>query len=173
VGQAREHGLWVCGSAPEVQPGDDLPANTLILAAPDGALTRYAKIHPFTYGGEHEKYAAGSTHVTVEIEGVRCSLFVCYDLRFADEFWALAPTTDCYIVVANWPAPRRDHWRTLLRAVPSRTRRTWSASIESGAAGGWSTPATTVIGPLGDVMWKPKAARARRCWWPRSTPRSR
>jgi predicted amidohydrolase len=43
-------------------------------------------------------------------------VFICYDLRFADEFWALAHETDLYVVVANWPAPRREHWRTLLRA---------------------------------------------------------
>ena len=41
---------------------------------------------------------------------------MCYDLRFADEFWALADTTDCYVVPANWPAARREHWMTLLRA---------------------------------------------------------
>jgi predicted amidohydrolase len=116
VEQATRRGVWVCGSAPEVQPGDELPSNTLILAAPDGAVTRYCKIHPFSYGGEQEKYAAGSERVTVDVEGVRCSLFVCYDLRFADEFWAVAHHTDCYVVVANWPAARRDHWRTLLRA---------------------------------------------------------
>ena len=99
VDQAQTHGLWVCGSVPEVQPGDDRPSNCLVLAAPDGAVHRYRKIHPFTYGGEHEKYAAGDTRVTVDIEGVRCSLFVCYDLRFADEFWALAADTDCYVIV--------------------------------------------------------------------------
>src|SRR5439155_25617782 len=103
VAQAAANAVWVCGSAPEVQPGDDLPSNTLLLAAPDGAVTRYTKIHPFTYGGEHEKYAAGADRVTVDVEGFRCSLFVCYDLRFADEFWALAGGTDCYVVVANWP----------------------------------------------------------------------
>jgi predicted amidohydrolase len=116
VEQASEHGVWVCGSVPEVQPRDALPSNTLLLAAPDGATQRYRKIHPFTYGGEHEQYAAGDTHLTVDVDGVRCSFFVCYDLRFADEFWGLAADTDCYVVVANWPAPRRDHWRTLLRA---------------------------------------------------------
>jgi omega-amidase len=114
--QATRRGIWVCGSAPEVQPGDSLPSNTLILAAPDGSVTRYCKIHPFSYGGEHEKYAAGTQRVTVDVEGVKCSLFVCYDLRFADEFWAVADDTDCYVVVANWPAARREHWRTLLRA---------------------------------------------------------
>jgi predicted amidohydrolase len=43
-------------------------------------------------------------------------LFVCYDLRFADEMWALAHDTDCYVLVANWPESRRHHWRTLLVA---------------------------------------------------------
>ena len=112
------HGVWVCGSAPEVQPGDDRPSNTLVLAgARRRRSTATRKIHPFTYGGEHEQYARrrrSSSPSTSTASG--CSLFVCYDLRFADEFWALAADTDCYVVVANWPAPRRDHWRTLLRA---------------------------------------------------------
>jgi predicted amidohydrolase len=52
----------------------------------------------------------------VDIDGVRCSFFVCYDLRFADEFWTLAQQTDCYVLPANWPAARREHWMALLRA---------------------------------------------------------
>jgi predicted amidohydrolase len=52
----------------------------------------------------------------VDVEGLRVSLFVCYDLRFADEFWTVGAGTDLYVVVANWPEPRREHWRTLLRA---------------------------------------------------------
>jgi predicted amidohydrolase len=77
---------------------------------------RYAKIHPFSYAHEHEHYAAGDRHVTVVVEGLRVTLFVCYDLRFADEFWACAEDTDVYLVPANWPEPRREHWRALLRA---------------------------------------------------------
>ena len=92
------------------------PRNVAVLAAPDGTVHRYAKIHPFSYAGEHERYDAGTEFLTVDVEGLRVSLFVCYDLRFADEFWALGPGTDLYVVVANWPAPRREHWRTLLRA---------------------------------------------------------
>jgi predicted amidohydrolase len=86
------------------------------LAGPDGTMLRYRKIHPFSFAGEHNHYEAGDKHVTVMVEGVRLSLFVCYDLRFADEFWALAGDTDCYVVVANWPAARREHWNTLVRA---------------------------------------------------------
>jgi predicted amidohydrolase len=114
--QAVAHGIWVCGSVPEHVPGTPLPTNCLVLAGPAGERYRYHKIHPFTYAREHERYGAGTAPLTVDVERARVSLFVCYDLRFADEFWALANDTDLYVVVANWPAPRREHWRTLLRA---------------------------------------------------------
>jgi predicted amidohydrolase len=114
--QARTHGLWVCGSVPERPEGSSLPYNTAVLAGPDGQMHRYRKIHPFTYSGEHEHFHAGDAFLTVEVEGVRVSVFVCYDLRFADEFWAVAAQTDCYVVPANWPDSRRSHWTALLKA---------------------------------------------------------
>ena len=117
-GQAKEHGIWVGGTCPEVPDGGDpqRPFNSFVLAGPDGTTHRYRKIHPFTYGREHERFSAGDQFVTVTIDGLRISLFVCYDLRFADEFWQLATGTDVYLVPANWPAPRRLHWQTLLQA---------------------------------------------------------
>jgi len=116
IDQARTHKVWVCASVPERTDANDHPFNQLVLAAPDGSTYRYAKIHPFTYGREHEHYSSGDNFLTVEIDDVRCSFFVCYDLRFADEFWVLAPKTDCYVLPANWPASRREHWLALLRA---------------------------------------------------------
>jgi omega-amidase len=114
--QARRHRLWIAGSVPELPPGGERPFNTLILAGPGGEIVRYRKIHPFTYAGEDRHYAAGDERVTAEVEGVRCTLFVCYDLRFADEFWKTAAATDAYLVVANWPERRRSHWTSLLSA---------------------------------------------------------
>jgi predicted amidohydrolase len=116
VEQARSNDVWVCGSLPELVDDQDRPYNRLVLAAPDGTVHRYAKIHPFTYAGEEKHYAAGDRHVVVDVEGVRVGLFVCYDLRFADEFWAMAHDVDAYVVPANWPESRREHWRTLLVA---------------------------------------------------------
>lgn len=114
--QAREHGLWIGGSLPEIEEVADRPTNTLVLAGPGGEIFRYRKIHPFSFAGEDKHYRAGTDFVTVNIEGLRCTLFVCYDLRFADEFWATAPATDAYLVVANWPETRRHHWVSLLTA---------------------------------------------------------
>jgi predicted amidohydrolase len=118
--QCAAHGIWICGSIPEstaeATTSGGRPHNTLVVVSPDGQQTRYRKIHPFTFAKEDEHYAAGNDFVTLEIEGVRTTLFVCYDLRFADEFWATARQTDLFVVVANWPERRREHWRTLLRA---------------------------------------------------------
>jgi predicted amidohydrolase len=113
--QAREHDAWVIASI--AQWGSDGRArNNAIVAGPQGELSRYAKIHPFSYADEHKHYAAGDQFLTLMIDDLRVSVFVCYDLRFADEFWALASSTDLYVVPANWPQARREHWRALLKA---------------------------------------------------------
>jgi predicted amidohydrolase len=152
-GQAAEHGVWVGASVPERPEGEPLPYNTFVLAAPDGTVHRYAKIHPFSYAREHERFAAGTDHVTVDVEGLRCSLFVCYDLRFADEFWALAHTTDCYLVVANWPASRREHWRALLVARAIENQAYVVGVNRVGRGGGLDYAGDSrIVDPLGEVL---------------------
>jgi len=151
--QALAHGIWVCGSVPERVPGATRPSNCLVVAGPAGERHRYRKIHPFTFAGEHEHYDAGHEHVTITVGDVRLSLFVCYDLRFADEFWALAPVTDAYVVVANWPAGRRTHWQTLLRARAIENQAYVVGVNRVGSGGGLDYAGdSAVIGPFGDEI---------------------
>ncbi len=159
IEQATTHGIWLAGSIPErpIAGDDEAPAarprNQLVLAAPDGSTTRYAKIHPFSYAREHELYDAGDQHVTVEVEGVRVSLFVCYDLRFADEFWAVAPDTDAYVVVANWPEARRHHWRSLLVARAIENQAYVIGVNRVGEGGGLVYSGDSmIIDPLGEAL---------------------
>jgi len=101
----------------------------------------------------------GHELVTVEVDGLRVSLFVCYDLRFADEFWQLAPDTDVYLVPANWPARRREHWIALLRAraienqayVVGVNRVGTAPSSEGGATLEYSGD-SLIVDPLGQVL---------------------
>ena len=114
--QAASHGVWLYGSVAERPAAGGKPRNVGVLAGPDGTTHRYAKLHPFTFAREHEAYDAGEGTVTVEVGGLRVSLFICYDLRFADDWWPLAPATDLYLCCANWPEARRAHWQALLQA---------------------------------------------------------
>ena len=151
--QARAHDAWVCASVPERPVDGGKPFNQLVLAAPDGTRHRYAKIHPFGYGAEHEHYAAGDAFLTVTVDDVRCSFFVCYDLRFADEFWPLAPATDCYVVPANWPQSRRAHWSALLRARAIENQAYVVGVNRVGAGGKVSYVGdSAIIDPLGEVL---------------------
>jgi predicted amidohydrolase len=154
VDQAARTGAWVAGSVPVRDPADALPANILTLAGPAGELHRYAKVHPFTYSGEHEHYRAGSELVTVVVEGLRVSLFVCYDLCFADEFWQLAPTTDLYVVVANWPEVRRSHWQALLqaRAIENQAYVVGVNRVGSDGNGLAYSGDSRIIDPLGEII---------------------
>lgn len=154
--QARELGLWVCGSVPERAPvgrGDARPANTLVIAGPDDELHRYRKRHPFTFAGEHRHYRGGEALSTITLEGMRVSSFICYDLRFADDFWRLAETTDVYLVVANWPARRREHWRTLLRARAIENQ-AWVVAVNRVGEGGGVDYAgdSAIIDPWGETV---------------------
>jgi predicted amidohydrolase len=161
VEQAAAHGAWVCGSCPEVAPGGGAggrPRNTLVLAGPDGTVHRYRKIHRFAYGGEDRAFDAGSERVTVEVEGLRVTLFVCYDLRFADEWWDLAPQTDVYLCVANWPEPRRAHWSALLRAraIENQAYVVGCNRVGTGGSGEGHTldyaGDSAIVDPLGEAL---------------------
>jgi predicted amidohydrolase len=151
--QAERHRVWVCGSIPERTSESDRPFNTLVLCSPDGREHRYRKIHPFTFAKEHEHYAAGTELVTVDVEGVRCSLFVCYDLRFADEFWGRAQQTDCYVVVANWPARRRAHWMALSQARAIENQAYVVAVNRSGVGGELEYSGDSrIVDPWGELV---------------------
>ena len=113
-GQAAALGLHVlAGVAESAEP---LPENRALLVSPDGGVRRYTKIHPFSFAGEEKVMGSGADAVTWDVEGLRVTPLVCYDLRFPEPFRLAAEETDLYAVVANWPERRRHHWSLLLRA---------------------------------------------------------
>lgn len=108
--------MWIGTSFPEQVPGEALPYNCFALAGPQGQWQQYRKIHPFSLAKEDRYFQAGAQPLRVKIADLNCSLWVCYDLRFANAFWSQAPQTQAHLVVANWPTKRRHAWKTLLRA---------------------------------------------------------
>ena len=112
---AQRYRVYTLGSVPEVTSSGQI-FNTAFLFAPDGSLQKYRKLHLFSFGDEPSKYSPGEELLSTVIHGLRCTIFICYDLRFTIPFSLRAQDTDIFIVVANWPNTRREHWITLLRA---------------------------------------------------------
>jgi predicted amidohydrolase len=76
-----------------------------------------------------------------------------YDLRFADLFWALATSTDCYLLVANWPSSRQVHFRALAVARAIENQAYVLATNRVGTGGGLDYAGGTIaVGPLGEVL---------------------
>ena len=149
--EARRLGLWILASVPE--QGEPAPRNMAMLVSPPGEVVRYAKIHPFSYAGEHRVYAAGDRVVTADVEGVRVTPLVCYDLRFPEPFRTAAADTDLFVVVANWPDQRREHWRALLRARAIEDQAYVAGVNRSGDGNGLHYAGdSAVIAPLGETL---------------------
>lgn len=150
--QASTHDVWIGGSAPIVLDGADRPSNVFVLASPAGEVHRYAKRHLFSFAGEHEHYLPGAERVTVDVDGVRVSPTICYDLRFADSFTPIADDTDLYLVVASWPDTRSHHWRTLLAARAIENQAYVAGVNRVGAGGGLRYDGgTRIVDPMGAV----------------------
>ncbi|HYX74214.1 MAG TPA: amidohydrolase [Steroidobacteraceae bacterium] len=91
--------------------------NRLLWASPSGELRHYDKRHLFRMGREHEHFTPGGAPWSASWRSFRICPLVCYDLRFP-VFSRRRPELDYDVLlyVANWPAPRADAWRQLLRA---------------------------------------------------------
>ena len=152
VEMAAETGAAVCGSVAQSDGRSARARNVFLCAMPDGTVHRYAKIHPFSYGGEAEHYDAGDVLTTFDIDGVRVTPFICYDLRFP-ELWAIAaPRTDLFVVVANWPRPRAAHWKALLVARAIETQAYVVGVNRVGEGGGIVYDgASAIVSPIGEL----------------------
>ena len=150
---AAQLGLYICGSALEARDGRHF--NTLTIYAPDGELIgSYSKIHLFGLMHEPDFLAPGTNLKLVNLPWCKAGLAVCYDLRFPEMFrhYALAGA-GLLLLSAEWPHPRLEHWRTLLRA---RAIENQSFVVACNCVG-WGNGNSffghsTVIDPWGEVL---------------------
>lgn len=113
IAESKRRGSAVVAGIAVVEGGQRF--NRLVFATPDGRTTHYDKRHLFGYGGEGDRYSAGDRRVRVGWRGWRFDLQICYDLRFP--VWCRNDDAfDVQLFPANWPSPRVEAWRTLLKA---------------------------------------------------------
>ena len=92
--------------------------NTAMVFDRTGAcIASYDKTHLFTPMGEDNYYTPGDRLCTFSLDGVKCGLIICYDVRFPELTRSLTlPGLDMLFVVSQWPKVRTFHLRSLTTA---------------------------------------------------------
>lgn len=116
AGLAQQHRVWLAGSLLEVRDGRYY--NCLALYDPQGRMHAvYRKLHLFRLMAEDQYLEAGVDRTLTDTPWGKTGLAICYDLRFPELFRRYAlEGARLMLLPAEWPHPRREHWRTLLRA---------------------------------------------------------
>ena len=79
-------------------------------------IASYDKVHLFSPGREDQIFEAGKNFCTFTLEGHKCGLAICYDLRFGSFLMDLTSDIDLLFLPAAWPRLRQSHWEILTRA---------------------------------------------------------
>jgi omega-amidase len=151
---ARSHRIWLTGSILEAGQ-DGRFYNCMALYAPDGALAAvYRKIHLFRLMQEEVYLGPGDAPTLVDLPWGRTGMAICYDLRFPELFRHYALRGARLILLpAEWPNPRREHWRTLLRARAIENQCFVAACNRVGESNGVSFfGASAIIDPWGATL---------------------
>lgn len=117
----------------------------------------YDKIHLVPMLNEPEYLTGGDKAPEVfELEGVKMGLIICYDLRFPEITRSLAlDGAQVLHIVAEWPAARAQHWKTLqmARAIENQMY-VVSANRVGEYDGVGFAGASMAIDPWGDVLFE-------------------
>jgi predicted amidohydrolase len=112
---SARHSMVIVGSLPE--PHEDKVYNTAYILDNGEIKGKYRKIHLFSLMQEDRSFDSGDSWLLVDTSVGRIGVFICYDLRFPELARRLAVEgAEILVVPGEWPKPRQEHWRTLLRA---------------------------------------------------------
>lgn len=123
---ATELGIYLHIGSTAVDAGSDMVANRGVVFGPNGvSLASYDKIHMFDVDldngeswRESSTYQPGDMAVTVDLDGARLGMGICYDVRFPHLFRDLA-LAGADILTAPAAFTRQTgeaHWHVLQRA---------------------------------------------------------
>ena len=114
-------------------------------------IATYDKAHLFTFAGEEKIFTAGDKIVTVEIDGVKCGLAICYDLRFPEFIRKIAlQGAEILFIPAAWSLKRLTP-RQILTKARAIEDQIFVVFVNSAGI-------SEIINPLGEVIFESDTA---------------
>jgi len=161
---ARELGVWLHIGSLAIKVGKRRAANRAFLFAPTGeTVARYDKIHMFdvdlpsgeTYR-ESATYAPGDTAVLAGLPWGALGIATCYDLRFPEQFKALAQAGAKFLTApsAFTKVTGEAHWHILMRARAIENGCFFFAAAQGGrhASGRTTYGHSLIVSPWGEIL---------------------
>lgn len=113
--KASGKGTVIIGSMPE-KDGEEI-YNTAYVIDCGKVIGKYRKIHLFASMKEDYFLKAGNEPLLCNTSVGKIGALICYDVRFPELAIKLTlEGAEILVVPAEWPHPRLDHWRTILKA---------------------------------------------------------
>ncbi len=140
------------GSLPELENGTIY--NTAYVIDKGELVGYYRKLHLFSTMQEDRFLGAGDKALVAETSVGRLGIAICYDLRFPELFRKLAlEGAEIICIPAEWPKPRQEHWKTLLRARAIENQQFVIAANCCGVQGKLDFfGLSQLISPLGNIL---------------------
>ena len=114
---SRRHHLYILGSVLKANARHEVFNSAVLLGPGDGPTRVYRKTHLFGPMLENQFLTRGRTTPVFHLKFGAFAVAICYDLRFPELFRKYAlKGAQLVLLCAQWPVPRLEHWRTLVRA---------------------------------------------------------
>ena len=163
---AGQYRVVIVGSLPEAVDCEEGRHfyNTLSITDQTGVLGTYRKQYLFAPMREDRYFSVGDSPAAAATPIGRVASLVCFDLRFPELVRNQARDGAGLLVIsAQWPAARRDHWQTLVRAraienqlfVLACNRCGTTGDTEFGGNSMIVAPDGTVLSSAGDGVEEP------------------
>lgn len=149
---SRELSMVIVGSLPE--PHGERVCNTSYIIDRGAVAGTYRKMHLFSLMKEDLHIFPGDSFLVADTSVGKIGAIICYDLRFPELSRRLAlEGADIICVPGEWPKPREEHWRTLLRARAIENQLFVIAANTCGVVGKFDFfGSSMIINPKGEVL---------------------
>lgn len=149
---SSRHKMVIVGSMPE--PNGDKVYNSVFMVDNGRLAGIYRKMHIFSFLGEDKAFTGGDSWLLADTSIGKVGVIICYDLRFPELSRRLAlEGAQVLCIPAQWPKPRQEHWRTLIRARAMENQLFVVSCNACGLIGKLDFfGMSMIINPKGDVM---------------------